>query len=137
MKKTTVLLPLLFAAFFTSSCGLFETDKYKNKAVDAVVKVVKPASQRVLGCDTGAPLAADLAEKLEGLLKVKGPRFSSGMAKSVVGDLCAGAVKLALPLLVDLGDKKLPATWLADGCSLALVGDSVDDLAGRLCMRLE
>ena len=127
------IVAIAFLVLSVGACSLFQNSK--KPIVEKLSVQAGKASQLVLGCTTGEAVRADVSEQLTKLFKVQS---SSGQAdaKGIVGDLCSYGVGLALPYLVNLGDKKLPESWIADNCSLTKVGDSVELLAKKLCAQI-
>ena len=129
--KVFVLLTVLL---LTSSCGGW--GKVKKPLADKAARIAASLSVTHMGCATGTPVRQDIQEQLYKLFKVDSvdlPKSAMVDSAGPVSQLCSYSVGLALPYLVNLGDRKLPASWTADGCSLEKVGTSVEKLAKKLC----
>lgn len=125
MKKVLLLLTILS---FTS-CSLIE--KAKKPAVAKASDIAKELSVKHLGCGTGDAVFSDVEKQLNKMLKVKSEGY-----KSVAGTVCFLAVKPVVDSLVDLGNKELPESWTADGCSLEGFSGDASELANKLCSKL-
>ena len=121
---------LLSCLLFLSSCSFFKSEKPKVFTADAIAKLAGVGSKKVLGCSTGSAVEADLKVKLYEWFRVQ---ESSNESKGLIGSLCSVGVRAVLPYFVDLGTGFLPASWKADNCSLQFAGDSLENLALKLC----
>lgn len=133
---TILLLPLLL---FLGACNFFKKvpDSIKISAAEKVAKEAQKQSKKVLNCETGQAVYDDVLKEAKKVLKVEETGSELKVSKSSVGEsLCVGALDLVLPQLVNFGDKKLPQSWQADKCSFYKPGESLKDLARKLCGKL-
>jgi len=122
-------LLLLLALMAISSCGLF--DKVKGPIIEKASITAQKAAVTNLGCLTGKPVYEDVEKELNKILNVKQKEL-----KSVAGTVCYLAVSPVVSELIDMADKKLPESWLADGCSLDNFEGDAKKLADKLCEKL-
>jgi hypothetical protein len=122
-------LLILTALLLLSSCSFFESAK--KPVVKKASTIAKELSVKHLGCSTGDAVYADVEKQLNKMLKVKDEGY-----KSIGGTLCILAVGPVVAELVDLGNKELPESWTADGCSLDGFSGDASDLANKLCDKL-
>jgi len=130
MKKLLLMCSLLMIV----GCSSDQKNKVKMTVVDKTVELAKKQAVKHLGCETGDALGKDLGLKLDDYLKVERESLS-GMT-AIVGSLCTAGVKIVLPFLVNLVDKKMPDSWIADGCSFEKFGDDIGELADKLCNKI-
>jgi len=117
---------ILVALLAFSGCSTF-----KQKVVEKTTAAVKTGAKKYLKCSTGDAAAHDVEKLLNKFLKTDGGGQED--AKSIGEDVCVYGTGLVLPLLVDLGNKKLPETWKADGCTLENAGEDLKELSKKLC----
>ena len=112
-----------------SSCGLF--DKVKGPIIEKASITAQKAAVKNLSCVTGQPVYEDVEKELKKLLNVKQKEL-----KSVAGTVCLLAVGPVVQELVNVGDKQLPDSWIADGCTLESFEGDAEKLAVKLCEKL-
>jgi hypothetical protein len=126
---------MLLSGLALTGCSQFK-DLFNSAKISSAEKAASEAQKgsiKHLGCETGAPVYADVKKKVESILKVK---TKSTEAKSVLGTVCTLAVEPLAKELIDLSTKQLPETWKADGCSLEGFEGDVKKLAKQLCEKI-
>lgn len=135
-------LQLGFLSLFLVSCGSSTVHTAKEKTVEVISSKARAGAVKLFECRSGDPIYADVKEKLTALFKIQSEKsvenqvfVSSASVNKGVGDsLCSGAVSLALPYLIKLGDEKLmPDSWASDGCGFSNVGEDLKEVAIKLC----
>ena len=122
------LLMIVALLFSVTSCS-----SIKESAAEGAAKTVQKMSVKHLKCSTGQAAHDDVEMKIKSFLKVKS---ADGSAKSVAGTVCALAVEPIVASLFEEGNKKLPQSWIDDGCTLDGFQGDAKELASKLCTKL-
>lgn len=130
MKNLILITVLMFAVTSCSSVkDLFNSGK--EAAAKSVAKVAQENAVKHLKCSTGYAVHNDVEAQIKKALRVK-----STEAKSVAGTVCTLAVEPVMAKIFEAGNKKLPYTWIEDGCSLDGFADDAKEAASKLCSKL-